>query len=706
MATYEELMDAARRADAAGDADGARRFLEIAATQRGSGATQSPSQPQQERGFLHALGDNIIGYDDGVTSPGEWLGSWLNRGGESMTLGLAGDELNAATYGMLPGRSYEGELERFRQNEENLGGLGRFSADIAGGVIPALAGVGVASSAPTLMGAVGRGAALGAGAGATQGFMEGEGGLPNRLASGTVGGVLGGSMGAAIPAAGAVARHVGRGIDTARRGANIGQQIGADLGISPEAGRVMGRIVGENDQAAMQAAMNRAGHGAMLADASDNLASNLDATMRNPGPGSQIARQRVDARAGQASDTIMDALVGGQQGPRMPPVAQQRAMGAAGRAQVHPLYQRAYNTPIDYATPGGAGAEIMELIERIPPRTASQAIQRATDRMIYDGVPNAQILAQIGDDGAVKLSQLPNVMQLDYIKRAFDEIAEDGKDAITGRLSSDGAFASRIARDLREATKRAVPEYGEALSAAASDIRQRSAVQTGQRLLRPQTTVEEVAEAISDATPAELRAMRDGVLGQFEHALGNVRAVASDPNIDARQASQAFRDLSSPNARQKMQALFGDEWPQLSRALDETESAVGLRARVAGNSATQPRQAAVAAIAEDLSPGPVRSLQPIGSARELGQRALGSDPASVARLNQEVQAEIAELLTRQGPEASQALSAVVRALSQNPANPAVGNAIRNNVMISGGAAIPAVNQSILDALLPAQRGLR
>ena len=671
------------------------RRRQLVARQAALAETQKPEQ--QGRSFSDALYDNIVGNpDDGVQSYGEQLGTWLNRGGESMTLGLVGDEASAAATGMLPGRSYDSELERYRANEEGMSGAAKLSADIFGGVVPALAGLGVVNAAPTLLGRVATGIGLGAGAGATHGFMEGEGGLANRANDMAWGAGIGGSIGGAIPLAAAFGKQVYRGAQGAVRNSRMGRQIGDQLGVSPETGRVVSRLVGEGDQTAMRASLDRAGPNAMLADASPNMSGMLDASMRNPAPGAAIARQRVDDRAGQAYYGVIDALSGGKQGPRMPPVAAQKAMGAAARGRVHPLYQKAYDTAIDYASPQGRKVE--EIVGRIPGAKAKKAIDAATDRMVYDGFPNSQIMAQIADDGRVTFKQMPNVMQLDYIKRAFDEIAEDSKDAVTGRMSSDGAFAARIAKDLREAVKDAVPEYGEALSAAASDIRQRSAVKAGQALLRPQTTVEDVAETVADATPAELRAMREGVIGQIDHIMGNVRAVASDQNIDARQAMKIYSDLSSPNAQQKMQALFGDEWPAIKTQMDQASAALGLRARVAGNSFTQPRQVATQMVEDEVAPGTIRSLQPIASVRQIGQRALGSDPESVSRLSGEVQAELAELLTRPGRAGREAMSAVVQALSANPVRPGAGQGVSDFLTGGGLTLLPGQTERLQQKL--------
>jgi hypothetical protein len=183
-----------------------QRALALArARRRRAEAEAQPAQAAQPRGVGQMLYDNVVGdTNDGVTSAGESLGTWLGRAGETMTFGLLGDEANAAAYSALPGRSYGGELERMRENEAGMSTAGKVSADLTGAILPAALGLGAVSGATSLLGAIGRGLTFGAGAGGTQGFMEGEGDASNRAVSGVVGAMLGGAIGGAVPAVGAL----------------------------------------------------------------------------------------------------------------------------------------------------------------------------------------------------------------------------------------------------------------------------------------------------------------------------------------------------------------------------------------------------------------------------------------------------------------------------------------------------------------------
>ena len=95
------------------------------------------------------LWENIIGDNDPTTqNTGEKIGSFLNKAGESMTLGLVGDEASAAVESLAPGVNYEDRRDHYRQQEEVLerdhpGAA--MTAEIGGALLPALATGGLAA---------------------------------------------------------------------------------------------------------------------------------------------------------------------------------------------------------------------------------------------------------------------------------------------------------------------------------------------------------------------------------------------------------------------------------------------------------------------------------------------------------------------------------------------------------------------------------
>lgn len=731
MATYDELIAAARKADADGATDDARRLLEMAVSLRG----QTGQQPQADKraiattpdgGTIWELPGGARAFSNASYStndpekieklmkgakPADVSRSGFNesiiaehpfeaRAVKAMEgvpgLGSYVDEAAGAIYGDQARDAVRMASKAMDQERPwQSAGLG-----LAGGIAataPALAAIGPGMAANSLGGNMARGAAFGATEGAVRGFGRGEGGAENRFGTSAVDAGIGGTIGGLIPA---VAHGLGAAWGGLRNWgaerAGVGRAAD-DLGVSPKAARLASDMIGMEDPQQMRAALQAAGPDAMLADAGPTMMGALDVAIQSPGEAARIARQRIGDRAEGSYYGVMDALRGGQQGPTMPPVAAERLATAQSRQVVNPAYRKAYEAAIDYASPEGRAIE--ELIERIPQKPLARAIESATDRMIFDGAPNPLLLASIGDDGAVKLRQLPNVMQLDYIKRAFDDIASAGKDPLTGQLTPDAAFASRIARDIREATASAAPAYKDALSSAATGIRRREAVRAGTELLRPQTTVEKAAEIIADATPAEAAAMREGLRGHFEHVMGNVRAVGSDQNVEARQAMQALRELSSHNAQAKMEALLGPEWPALKSQIDRAGAALGLRARVADNTLTFGRQQFNAAMDAAYEPGAIRKGEITTTAKDVWRRAMGATQSQIQNAKAADRAGLADLLTRPGAGPG-LLQMFEDARAAHPIIPDRGRGLIDLLLGGGVGAAPTLGNELRKQLLP------
>lgn len=152
------------------------RVQAIAAAKARIAGQSSPQQaPEADMSFTGRLRDNIVGVDDGVMSVGEKVGSLLNKGGESMTMGVVGDEASAAVEGAF-GANYDDRLSHYRGQEAQLGEehpVLSTAAAIGG----ALIGPGkVAGGLRSIKGA----ATAAAGSSAVEGFMEGEGGVEQR----------------------------------------------------------------------------------------------------------------------------------------------------------------------------------------------------------------------------------------------------------------------------------------------------------------------------------------------------------------------------------------------------------------------------------------------------------------------------------------------------------------------------------------------
>lgn len=446
--------------------------------------------------------------------------------------------------------------------------------------------------------------------------------------------------------------------------------ITEELGISPAAARIVKQgIVSDNlDEA--QARLAQLGEDALLADAGPSTGALLDAASTTGGKALNAARNAADGRAarvGKRLPGVLDSVFGKPKGIKA--AAREISQGTASARQK--AYDAAYSKPIDYS--GTHGRQIESVLSRVPSRTLKSAIDEANEAMTAKGQRNQQIMAQIADDGSVTFREMPNVQQLDEIKKALDGIARESVDQF-GRLTAAGLRARKLATELREATKQAVPLYGRALRLGGDKVQQDEGLALGKNLLFKGTTVEDVKAFLNQGVSNDARqAVRQGVRESIEQNLSNVRRTITDPNVDAREAMQLVKEMSSRANTQKLRlVLGGPRADRLLNELDRSATALELRAAVAQNSKTAIRQSIQEQVADETAPGLARRTagnmgNPLDAARELTQSIAAIDPRSMSARERGMFAEIAKALTGiKGKDAQDALKAVQSALNGQP----------------------------------------
>lgn len=576
-----------------------------------------------------------------------------------------------------------------RQNPKTSAAL-----QVAGGIagsIPMVAAAGpamVANAPASLFGKAIAGAGIGAISGGTEGAISGYGAgddgdrAKSAAMRGGMGAVLGGTLGGAVPIAGAGIRSVVermKGLDV--------KQISQALRINPNAAKVIKASLEADDFAAAEAAIKRAGGDAMLADAGPATSQLLDTAMQSGGAAARIGREAVEGRATQASKRVtgmLDAALGRPEGG-----VKAASKGIAQRTSAirQKAYDRAYNSAIDYAD--DAGRNIEGVLQRIPPKTLNAAISEANDAMRAAGVQNKQIMAQIGDDGAVAFKEMPNVQQLDEIKKALGAIAQNETDAITGRITGAGIRAKKLAGDLRDAMGDAVGAYKTATRLGGDKIAEDQALDLGRKLLSSGTSREAVADMMQGASKEATAAAQKGLRQYVDDTLANVQRTLTDPNTDAREAIKLVKDMSSRANKEKVTAVIGDvKANRLFRALDEATAQLELRSNVSRNSATASRLAGQETVKEITSPGAVSSLMqgsPVEAAKKTIQLFTGQTAQAQTAKRQAIYAEVARALTEmRGPAAERALASVQRALSGQPIKSAEA-ALIGRTLATGGA---------------------
>ena len=625
---------------------------------------------------------------------------------QGMTFGGC-DELVAAgaaglnrLLGKDPGHSF-GELydvylarERAKINEyRRVNPVMAYANEIGGALPTSLLLPQVPAGGPIL-----RGAGTGGYQGGLYGFLGSEGNGGQRYVGAGYGAGLGGGLGAVGPPIGDVLKRVWSRLFGTRKAAQ-------KAGMSPAAYDTVRNVLSGDDSLRTGAQnIKRGGPDAMVADAGPNARALLDVAMQRTGAGARAARDAVEQRAANVRarlSEVMDSVLGTPVGAR----TQARSVAQGTRGARDDAYREAYTTPIDYSS--RAGRAIEDVFGRVPKRIMDKAIQDANEMIQMSPDPlikqTRQIIAEVSDDGVVKFSEVPNVIQLDYIKRALGEISADAVDQF-GRLTGLGSRVGALASDLRDAIKNAVPAYGKALAVSSDKIERDQAIRLGQNILKRSTTLEMVGEQVARMTAGARKELLRSMRSYIDDQIANVRAAISDPNVDAREAAAAVAQLSSRAARDKIRLAIGnDEKAELLfEQLRQAAQSLGVRASVAQNSKTFPRQVLDETVQNITRSGPVGRLlegNPMQSARVLVQSLTGRTAAEQDRVTQAVYSDIARALT--GPRAKDAI-AFIQALERAAVNLAPKEQAIQRLVRSLLARNAAISQPPLQDLRPSR----
>lgn len=647
--------------------------------------------------------DNIVLANEGAFGAGiskvaqglPFVGQYMDEAAGAVNAGIGAvtgwkDPAQARQETLDRARAVQGAMDR--EYPKTSAGL-----NIAGGLLGvgamakpiAAAGKAIGAVVPgSLVGKAALGAVAAGSAGAIEGAVSGygAGNDGDRSASARTGAMIGGSLGAALGAAAPLASAGIKAAAEAFKGRDV-STVARVLGIDKGAARVVRDALNAEDFPAAQAALKRAGADAMLADAGDAAGQLLDTAAQTGGKALVTARTAVDARAAQAASRLtntLDGVLGKVEGVKA--ASKSIATRTAGIRQA--AYDRAYGTAINYAD--DAGRNIESVLSRIPANTLKSAVSEANDAMQAAGVRNMQIMAEIAPNGSVVFREMPNVQQLDEIKKALDAIARNGTDAVTGKMSSEAVRASSLARQLREAVVDAVPSYKTAVKLGGDKIAEDTALNLGRTALSPSVTRETIINGMKDASRDAIAAAKRGLRSTIDETLANVKTSLTGPEEIVMEARRALRDMTSRAAREKMAAILGDaQAGRLFSALDEMSAHLELQAGMASNSKTAIRTAGRDAVDAVTAPNALGSLMQgnVGEAtRKLIQFFTGATGEAQVAAKQEIYAQIADALTRiKGPQAEAALATMRAAIGGQPMKTA--DAVRIARVLTTGLAL-------------------
>lgn len=511
----------------------------------------TPEQQQTFAGFEHGAREAI----NPLLESGSWVGNQIAKipGLENLqTDRAAADVANEQQFQQQYGQSpFATGAARAARVAIPLVAGGATSAALRGGL--ALAGLPETgawlSGAPTAGGWINR-LTSGVASGAIQGGVTG--GLPGAATGATIGG-------ATLPIAGGVANWVGQRINPATAAARrVLQAIQRD-GTTPQ----------QLDQAIQQL-----GPRAILADVGDaNVRQLAEGVANAPGPGQQVARTYLTARA-EAQAQHLDDAVRTATGATGSAFDTMENLQTARRAAATPAYERAFANEVPTAV---QAARLDQFISTpIGQRALQDGIANMRFQALADGQPfrPADYGVTQNPDGTYSLAPgVPNLRLYDAVKRGFDNFAEEFRDATTGRMNLSGTVSVPSAGNLTGSTVNNVrntytqtlrtmfPEYARALDAWGGPSADMQALSMGRRFLS--ADADATADAVSRLSPSQRDMYLTGVAQQLRDRIQGT----------ADEADATRRIFGNDLVRSKLAAALGGEnTPAYQRFRDSVEA--------------------------------------------------------------------------------------------------------------------------------------
>lgn len=632
-------------------------------------------------------------FNQGAPFVGEWLDEAV--GLVAPKAARAMDQLSDAMERQNPGESAA----------LNIGGSVAYTLPLLLGSA-ATKGADFVAQGATRLTQAGRAALVAAPTGAVEGATSfaGRSDPGKRLEGAAAGAVIGGGLSAFL---GGFAPMIGEGVASlARRIKKLDVATIADeFGLSKPAARVIKSYLEADDLDAAADALARNGSDAMLANAGPSTRQALDTAASTGGRALAVTRERVGEAFSAGSKRFLgaiDDILGEADGGIKGAV---KGIYKKTKEARQEAYDFAYSQPTP--TTGPAWEKLQGVLARIAPDDFRAAIKEANAEMADSGYVNQNIIASIGDDGKVTLSQPLSILQLDYIARGLSNVVEQGTDAIKGASPAARRAAGQL-KDLRDVLKQNVEGYAAALKLGGDTAQQREAVALGRSLFSDKTTPEDVRDFVKRATSDEVKAaLRKGLRENIEAVINRARTTIGNlENGDmdfatgqnaAAEALSAIRGLMTKGNMVKTRLVLGDDVKRLFSEMQKMADAMVLRAAVARGSATAIRTAGKEQMIAETAPGIVKRTvgnigNPLDAAREISRELVGIDARTITEQQRQYFAEIADALTRiRGPEAERALKAVKDAIAGQPIKNADAQLIGR--LVAGSATVGAYQGS-------------
>lgn len=510
--------------------------------------------------------------------------------------------------------------------------------------------------AQTVLGNMGKSAAIGGTYGAVSGFGAGEGTLQNRVEQAGTGAVLGTAIGGALPAGVAAARGVYGQVRDALNPAILqrtqGPGAAADYimarrlsasGSTPDA---IGNDLAAGNRARTFNANSQAPLPEMIADTSDDL---------------QRLTGTVYRQGGEAGQTVRDALTARQRGPQNPYAPQPGEMPGQAASVLEGAERAMLIRSADSARRTEAGIVAQQ---RAQGQQLYQQAFRAQDNFdiqpVLDGfalqaqqypAPFQARMARalnLFRDNSPQRMQVNNLERFDAAKKALDDQIETAQRQGQGNLVRELTGFKNSLLDAVHGGSGAQPTrnvaYADARQAWGTAAENRQAIDLGRQALRENSEVS--VEQYGQLTRGQQQLFRIGFLDSLRTALGT-KTPGDDVTrlFQQRRVQELLNEIVPRSAGRTDQ--FRDRPQRFGEFMQRQGRMVQTRNAVLGNSATAQRAQDDMRGAGDMLSS---ALQALRGGTSWVLEAAANTLNRVAGYNQEVSRELARTLTSTDPQ--------------------------------------------------------
>lgn len=445
--------------------------------------------------------------------------------------------------------------------------------------------------------------------------------------------------------------------------------LASELGISDDAARTMVQLGDTGmDPAEIERNIRRMGENARLINAGPQSKRLLDLTQQVQGPAVatvQEGMREYSRRIRRSFDQGLDRILG-------TPAEGPKEIFEAARARTAPQRQQAYDEAYEaFIDPtSGAGRNIQVVLDQIPDRYKSRAIQSANELMQIDNVG----VRSLTIDAQGKLTEYPNIIQLDYIKRGLGDFISEGTDPVTNKMSPEAVSASKLYGRLNRAIRRAVPQYGRAVDLGLEGVLEENAIRLVNNFNR--STPEDFSRLIGQ-TDGEARAqLRDSMKRMLRTEIQRIedraRATLADPEATqdtAKGAVDAFKYFSSAESLRKMSKfLTGSDLRQFRNEMAKAQEYMNLQYAISRGSQTAFRREGQKQIADISEPTLNEMVSGSGNISQIVGRiarsVFGIDPDLPVERTQEILDEIATTLLNTRGENAVAAARLIQSVAE------------------------------------------